>query len=114
MGSGKAPPFSFIELGYLHKDSWMISRSGLARSRRVDGLVRHCIQRLELLRGPFLFEGGGAGEHEDFGLHLGVSLPGPFQKEPVSLSKRFTLTIQSKVSKALRTLPALAPEQAGF
>src|SRR4030042_2441436 len=41
-------------------------------------------------------------------------MPGPFQKEPVSLSKRLTLTIQSNRVKASRTLPAWALEQAGF
>ena len=41
-------------------------------------------------------------------------VPGPFQKDPVSLSKRLTLTIQSKLAKAWRILPALEPLQAGF
>src|SRR4030043_1695321 len=42
------------------------------------------------------------------------SMPGPFQKDPVSLSKTLTLTIQSSFAKAWRTFPALALEQAGF
>src|SRR4030043_486873 len=42
------------------------------------------------------------------------STPGPFQKDPVSLSKTLTLTIQSSFARACRTFPALAPEQAGF
>ncbi len=42
------------------------------------------------------------------------SIPGPFQNEPVSLSKRLTFTIQSSLAMALRVLLELAPEQAGF
>ena len=42
------------------------------------------------------------------------SVPGPFQNDAVSLSKRFTVTIHSSVPSALRTFPALEPEQAGF
>ncbi len=42
------------------------------------------------------------------------SKSGPFQKEAVSLSNRLTATIQSSLASALRTLPALLPEQAGF
>src|SRR3990172_6888093 len=41
-------------------------------------------------------------------------VPGPRQKEPVSLSKRFTFTIHLSLARAFRTLLALAPEQAGF
>src|SRR5271157_2834319 len=42
------------------------------------------------------------------------SVPGAFQKEPVSLSKMLTLTSQSSLAKARLTLLALAPLQAGF
>ena len=42
------------------------------------------------------------------------SLPGPRQKEPVSLSKRLTLTSHFSFSSAPRLLLALGPEQVGF
>ena len=42
------------------------------------------------------------------------SMPGPRQNEPVSLSKRLTLTSQSSMVMAWRCLLELGPEQAGF
>jgi len=41
-------------------------------------------------------------------------IPGPFQKEPVSLSKRLTFTSQSSFFMASRFFPALEPLHAGF
>ena len=42
------------------------------------------------------------------------SMPGPRQKEPVSLSNRLTFTIQSSFPRAWRTLLEWAPLHAGF
>ena len=41
-------------------------------------------------------------------------MPGPLQKEAVSLSKRLTLTIHFSFPRASLTLPAPGLEQAGF
>src|ERR1700690_224367 len=41
-------------------------------------------------------------------------IPGPLQNDPVSLSKRFTFTIHLSFAIAFLTLPAFAPEHAGF
>jgi hypothetical protein len=53
-------------------------------------------------------------QHEDFGLDGRRIHAGPCQNDPVSLSNRLTLTIQSSLPMASRVLLALAPLQAGF
>ena len=55
-----------------------------------------------------------AGSMKTSVLTLAGFMPGPCQKEPVSLSKRLTLTIQSSLAMASRVLLELAPLQAGF
>src|SRR5512139_2980537 len=92
----------------------MISRSGCASPGGLTALYRHCIHRPELEREPSFSKEAAQGSMKTSVLILEGSLPGPFQKDPVSLSKRLTLTSQSRFSRALRTLLALAPEQAGF
>src|SRR4030042_314132 len=92
----------------------MMSPSGLASPGGLAALKRHCIQRPLLLILPSFSMKAAQGSWNTSVLIFLGSIPGPFQKEPVSLSKTLTLTIQSSFAKAWRTFPALALEQAGF
>ncbi len=77
-------------------------------------LTRHWASRLELVILPSFSTDEQAGSwNTSVWMSLG-STSGPFQKDPVSLSKRFTFTIHFNLPRALRTLPAFEPEQAGF
>src|SRR4030067_2266440 len=96
------------------KRSSMISPSGIASPGGLDAFHLHCIHRPLLLMLPSFSKKAAHGNWKTSVLIFLGSISGPFQKEPVSLSKTLTLTIQSSFAKAWRTFPALALEQAGF
>ncbi len=73
-----------------------------------------CAMRPELVTLPSFSTEEAQGSMKTSVLIFAGVMPGPRQNEAVSLSKRLTLTIQSSFSMAMRTLLALAPEQAGF
>ena len=92
----------------------MISESGLDRLIGSMALYRHCAQRPEFEMLPSFSTDELQGRRKtSVWISLG-SMPGPFQKEPVSLSKRFTFTIHLSLESAFRVLFELAPEHAGF
>src|SRR5512143_703401 len=92
----------------------MISESGRDWPMGSMALKRHWAQRPELLMLPsFSTDEAQGRKNTSVWTSLGLN-PGPFQKEPVSLSKRFTFTIHLTLAMALRTLPAFEPEHAGF
>src|SRR5574337_739291 len=77
-------------------------------------LYRHWASRLELERLPSFSTDDEAGSRKtSVWISFGF-MPGPFQNEPVSLSKRFTFTIHLSLASAWRVLFELAPEHAGF
>src|SRR4030067_965917 len=92
----------------------MISESGLDCSMGSVGLSRHCAQRPEFEMLPSFSTDELQGSRKtSVWMSLGF-MPGPFQNEPVSLSKRLTFTIHLSLASALRVLFELAPEHAGF
>src|SRR5574340_1787693 len=92
----------------------MISASGLDCPIGSIALSLHWARRLLLVMLPcFSTEEAQGSIKTSVCISLGFA-PGPFQKEPVSLSKRFTLTIHLTLERAFLTFPAFEPEQAGF
>src|SRR5512139_176534 len=92
----------------------MISASGLEWPTWSTALYRHWASRLELVRLPsFSMDETQGSMNTSVWISLGF-MPGPFQKDAVSLSKRLTFTSHLSLVIAFRVLLALAPEQAGF
>ena len=74
----------------------------------------HCTQRPLLLMLPSFSMEAAAGSIKTSVLIFLGSIPGPFQKEGVSLSKMLIWTIQSSLARACRTLLALGMLTHGF
>src|SRR4030042_542422 len=92
----------------------MISLSGVACPGGFVAFHRHWLQRPLWVMLPSFSMEAAQGSWKTSVLIFFGSIPGPFQKEPVSLSKRLTFTIQSSFVNASLTLPAFALEQPGF
>ena len=92
----------------------MMSLSGLASPGGSTALLRHCISRPLFVTLPSFSNEKAQGNMNTSVLIFFGSIPGPRQKSPVSLENRLTLTIQSRVVNAFRTLNTLALLTAGF
>src|SRR5574341_368930 len=92
----------------------MISESGMDWPMGSMAFTRHWAHRPELVMLPSFSTDETQGRKKTSVWTSLGSIPGPRQKEPVSLSKRFTFTIHLSLASAFRTLPAFEPEQAGF
>ncbi len=92
----------------------MISASGFDWPRGRTAAVLHWPILDEFVMLPSFSNDAAAGRKKTSVPTFAGSTPGPFQNDAVSLSNRLTVTIHSSVDSALRTFPALVPEQAGF
>src|SRR5512144_2171053 len=92
----------------------MMSESGLDCPIGSIALYRHCAHRPEFDRLPSFSTDEAAGSRKtSVWISFGF-IPGPFQKDAVSLSKRFTVTIHFSFPSASLTYLAAGVEQAGF
>src|SRR3990170_273529 len=92
----------------------MISASGFDWPSGSMALYRHWARRPELVMLPSFSTDEAQGSMKtSVWISLGF-MPGPFQNEAVSLSKRLTFTIHLSLASAFRVLFELAPEHAGF
>src|SRR5512135_3365325 len=92
----------------------MMSESGFDWPIGSIALYRHCAHRPEFERLPsFSTEEAQGSMKTSVWISFGF-MPGPFQNEPVSLSKRLTFTIHLSFDSACRVLFEFAPEHAGF
>src|SRR5512135_3763967 len=92
----------------------MMSPSGRDWPAGSWALYRHCTHRPLLATEPSFSRNAQHGSIKTSVLTFFGSMPGPFQKDAVSLSNRLTTTIQSRLAMAARVLFELAPLHAGF
>src|SRR4030042_3908917 len=114
MGSGNSPPsFSYKAFTFMYS-SWTIWPSDFDSPTGSIALFRHwaILALSEIL--PSLSTYVQAGSRKTSVLTFLGSIPGPFQKLVVSLSKRSIVTIQSSFESASRVWLALGLEHAGF